>query len=104
MQQRDYIERLVQQIAAFIARIMGAARTGDLHEAEEALDAAWAALGWRQQDLLRLDDATLRMLLGAKAAIAADLLEAQAVLEEARSGAELAGTLRRRASALRPQR
>jgi hypothetical protein len=101
MQQRDYIERLIQQIAAFIARIVGAAKSGDAQEAEATLDAAWGALGLLRRDALRLDDATLKMLLGAKTALAADLFEAQASLEEARDQSATADTLRRRATALR---
>ena len=101
MQQRDYIERLIQQIAAFIARIVGAAQRGDGQGAEEALDAAWAALGFRRRDALRLDDATLRLLLGAKVTLGADLFEAQANLEETRSNPEIADELRNRAAALR---
>jgi hypothetical protein len=101
MQQRDYIERLIQQIATFIARIMGATQTGQVPEAEEALDSAWRALGLLGKDAMRLDDATLKMLLGAKATLGADLLDAQAALEEARSGAALADELRSRATVLR---
>jgi hypothetical protein len=101
MQQRDYIERLIQQIAAFIARIVGAARAGDATEAEATLDTAWGAIGLRRKDALRLDDATLRMLLGAKAPLGADLFEAQAMLEETRGNAGLADELRNRASGLR---
>jgi hypothetical protein len=101
MQQRDYIERLIQQIAAFIARILGAARSGDVQEAESAMDDAWRTLGLRRNDALLLDDATLRMLLGNKAAVAADLFEAQAAFEEARTNFEAADDLRRRAAVLR---
>ena len=101
MQSRDYIERLIQQMAAFIARIVGAAQKGDAQEAEEALEAAWGALGLRRRDALRLDDATVRMLLGAKTALAADLFEAQASLEETRGASALADELRTRAAALR---
>jgi hypothetical protein len=101
MQQRDYIERLIQQIAAFIARIVGAAKAGDPQQAEEGLDAAWQALGLRRVDAQRLDDTTLRMLLGAKSALAADLLEAQATVEETRGDAAAADDLRNRARSLR---
>jgi hypothetical protein len=101
MQRRDYIERLIQQIAAFVARILGAAQSGDPQEAEQAIDAAWQALGLRWKDAMRLDGATLKMLLGAKADLAAGLLDAQAVLEESRSNAALADALRSRATMLR---
>jgi len=101
MQQRDYIERLIAQIAAFLARIVGATRDGDLQAAEQTLDEAWRALGMRRGDVMRLDDATLRMLLGAKTPLAADLLDAQAAVEEARANIQLADDLRRRATQLR---
>jgi len=101
MEQRDYIERLIQQIAAFVARIVGAARNGDSKDAEQALHDAWQALGLPWKDATRLDGATLKMLLGAKADLAASLLDAQAVVEESRSNATLADTLRSRATMLR---
>jgi hypothetical protein len=101
MQQRDYIERLIQQIAAFVARILGFANEGRIRQAEDELDAAWTALGLRRADAMLLDDATLRMLLGAKAAVAADLFDAQAALDEVRGATASAEELRRRAVALR---
>jgi hypothetical protein len=101
MQQRDYIERLIQQIATFIARILGFANEGKVREAEEALDAAWNTLGVRRPDAMLLDDDSLRMLLGAKAPIAADLLDAQAAVDEVRGATASAQELRQRAAALR---
>jgi hypothetical protein len=101
MQQRDYIERLIQQIAIFVARILGAAQKANVPEAEEALDSAWRALGLLRKDAMRLDDATLKMLLGAKASLGADLFDAQAALEEARSDTPVADELRARAILLR---
>ena len=74
---------------------------GDPHEAEQALDAAWGAVGVLRKDAMRLDDATLKMLLGAKAALGANLFDAQASLEETRSNAGMADELRSRARALR---
>lgn len=101
MQQRDYIERLIQQIATFLARVVGAASMGDAEDAEKALEAAWGALGLRWRDAKRLDDTTLRMLLGAKAALGADIFDAEASLEEVRSNRAIADELRNRAAALR---
>jgi hypothetical protein len=101
MQQRDYIERLIQQIATFLARVVGASTTGDTEEAERALESAWGALGLRWRDAKRLDDTTLRMLLGAKAAIGADIFDAEASFEETRSNSAIADELRNRAAALR---
>jgi hypothetical protein len=101
MQRQDYIERLIQQIAAFLARVAGLTGEGRPEEAERELDAAWMSLGLRRSDALRLDDGTLRMLLGAKKALAADLFEAQAALEESRAAPGLADELRQRAAELR---
>jgi hypothetical protein len=91
----------VWQVAVFVARIMGAAQSGDAPEGEEALDEAWRALGLLRKDATRLDDATLKMLLGAKARLGADLFSAQAALEESRSNAALGDELRGRAAVLR---
>ncbi len=101
MQRQDYIERMIRQIAEFVARATGLAHDGRSAEAEQELDAAWASLGLRRADAQRLDDATLRLLLGAKATLAANLFEAQADLEHARSRDAVAEALRGRAAALR---
>jgi hypothetical protein len=101
MQRQDYLERLIQQIAEFIARIVGLTSSANTEEAERQLDDAWMALGLRRGDALRLDGATLRMLLGPKTVLGARLFEAQASLEEARSKVATADELRRRAVELR---
>jgi len=102
MQQKDYIQRMVEQVAAAIARVLGFAREARFEEAEHELDAAWSsALGFRRRDALRLDSASLRAMLGAKAELAARLLEAQADLEDARGAGAIAEALRRQSSELR---
>jgi hypothetical protein len=101
MQRQDYLERLIQQIAEFVARVAGLTAGANAAEAERQLDEAWMALGLRRSDAHRLDDATLRMLLGPKAVLGARLLEAEASLEEARSKFATADELRRRAVELR---
>ena len=101
MQRDDYFERMVQQIAAIVARALGLATHGQLEEAQRELDGAWTSVvGMRRSDVMRLDTDTLRSLLGSKVAAAAQLLDAQAELDEARgdSGARtrgLAAALRR---------
>jgi hypothetical protein len=101
MQRDDYFERLVQQVAAVVARALGLATEGRGDEAQRELDGAWTSIvGLRRGDVMRLDGGTLRALLGTKTAAAAQLLEAQADLNERRgeSGArarEIAATLRR---------
>jgi hypothetical protein len=104
MQQRDYIERLIAELAAMIASALGAGKQGRVLEAQQELDEAWIrSVGLHRADAERLDDATLRATLGAKAALAARLFDAQAELEEAREAAGTArpSALRRRAAALR---
>jgi hypothetical protein len=102
MQRRDYLEKMIEQLAAAIAQLMGLAREQRFEEAEQALDAAWSsAVAFRRADAARLDDATLRMLLGAKVSLAASLFEAEAGLADARGDAARAVALHRRVAALR---
>jgi hypothetical protein len=102
MQRRDYIERMIAQIAAAIARAVGLARAHQIEEAERTLDEAWTSgLGFRRADAARLDDTTLRMLLGAKAEHAAALFEGEAEVAEARGDAQAAAQARSRAAAMR---
>jgi len=102
MQQKDYIERMVEQVAAAIGRVLGFSQEARFEEADRELDAAWSsALGFRRRDALRLDSASLRAMLGAKSELAARLLEAQADLEDARGAGAIAEALRRRSSELR---
>jgi len=89
MQQRDYFERLFEQIAAFVATILGLARAGKFDEAEHELDNAWSALGLRRCDVSRLDDTTLQMMLGPKIGLAIKLLETEADLQNARGALPL---------------
>ncbi|HEX4446439.1 MAG TPA: hypothetical protein VH044_06885 [Polyangiaceae bacterium] len=102
MQHRDYFERLIQQIADAAAQIGALVREGRLDEAEQAVDAAWSsALNVKRYDVQRLNDATVRLLLGAKAPYATALFEAQATIEEARGATAAAAALRQRAADLR---
>jgi hypothetical protein len=95
MQRQDYLERMLAQVADAIARAMGHSRGGRWEEAQRELDAIWSGpLGLRRGDVDRLDDATLRMLLGAKVQPAAALFEAQADLQDARGDAQSAVRLR----------
>lgn len=98
MQQRDYIQRLIEQLAATVASILGLTKVGKEVEADRALDEAWVAnLGMRRADAERLDDATLRLMLREKVALAAMLFDAQAQLEQARGVPDRAVSLRARA-------
>jgi hypothetical protein len=102
MQRRDYLEQLIERIAAAVARVVGLAREGRHEEAERALDEAWTtALGFRRADVQRLDPGTLRAMLGARASPAAELVRAEAEVAEARGDAAAAASLRALAARLR---
>ena len=101
MQQRDYLQRLIEQLAAAIARSLGAAKDGHADEALRMLDDAWRAnVGMRRSDAARLDGATLQLMLGDKTPLVARLFEAQALIEDGRGDAVEAALARRRAMAL----
>ncbi|MBK6697952.1 MAG: hypothetical protein IPG50_38050 [Myxococcales bacterium] len=101
MQQRDYLQRLIEQVAATVARALGAAKDGQAEEALRILDEAWLAnIGMRRSDAVRLDGATLQLMLGDKTPLAARLFEAQALIEDGRGDAVEAALARRRAMAL----
>ena len=101
MQTRDYFERLTQQIAGAIARMLGLVKQVDLVQAEQELDAAYATLGLRRIDLSRLDESTVRMLVGEKATLVAKLFDAEAAIEDARGHHDAAEVLRKRAIRLK---
>jgi hypothetical protein len=101
MQQRDYIERMIQQVAAAIAAVLGAAAAGRDEDAERDLAQAWSALGVRRADVLLLDGSTVRALLGVRTEMAARLIETQASLEQTRGDSVAASRLRARAATLR---
>ncbi len=102
MQRQDYIERLIQQIAAAVARALGAARNGHPDDAQRELEATWSGvLGLRRGDVDRVDEATLRALLGAKKEPAAALLEAEAEVRQSKGDDVGAARLRALAARLR---
>ncbi len=101
MQQRDYLERMIRDVVAAFARITGLIDQGKLEDAERALEEAWSAMVLRRADVARLDDTTLRAMLGEKRTFVAKLLDAEAAIVEARGSAAAADALRARATALR---
>jgi hypothetical protein len=102
MQRQDYIERMIQQVAAAIGRALGMAQSGRPEDAQHELDATWSGvLGIRRSDVERLDEATLRMLLNGKLEPAAALLDAEADLLQARGDDALAARVRGLAGRLR---
>ncbi|MGD0675027.1 MAG: hypothetical protein ABSC94_06375 [Polyangiaceae bacterium] len=81
MQRQDYLERMLEQVAAAIARAAGFSQAGRSEEAQRELDGVWSsALGLRRGDVERFDEPMLRVLLGPKIGPAAALLDAQADL------------------------
>lgn len=102
MLKRDYFERTIEQITSAVAKITGLARDGSVEDAEAELDAAWTAgLSFKRGDADRLDDATLEMLLGPKAALVASLFGAEASIAEARGDTAKAARLRARERAFK---
>jgi hypothetical protein len=75
---------MIQQVARAIAAALGFAQAGDVERAKEDLRATWSSfVGLRRDDLLRVDAATARALLGDKRELALRLLEAEASLGDA---------------------
>jgi hypothetical protein len=102
MQRQDFIERLIQQLAAAIAHALGIARAGRTAEALDELHDAWSkALGLSRDDAVRLDPATLRSLLGSKRELAATLFDSEAKVHELRGDLAAAADARRLAATLR---
>ena len=102
MQKRDYFERIIEQLANAVAKIMTLAAERKVEEAAAELEAAWSAsLGIKRGDATRLDDVTLKSMLGAKATLGASLFEAEASIANTRGDTARAAHLRTRAALLR---
>ena len=103
MQTRDYLERMIRQIAEALAGAARASAAGRHDEAEKVLEGAFSgALGIPRKDLARLDDTTLLALLGpGKLGHVASLLEAEADIAQARGELVRADKLRHRVRSLR---
>jgi len=81
MLQRDYLMRMIEQFVQAIGRMLGLAKSGRFDEARTELDAAYASLGVSRRMVDRLDDASLRLLIGEeKLRVLVMLLEAEAEL------------------------
>jgi hypothetical protein len=103
-EQKDYILRMVKQLAAALARVLGLKQQGRLEEAQQAIDEAWSELLSLPPQLLgRLDAVTLKSMLKHPDAYraAADLLEAEATIAESRGDPLTAESRRAVAAALR---
>jgi hypothetical protein len=102
MQQTDYIERLIRQVAQAVATALGRARAGDHERALQDLDAIWPSVtGLRRKDLARLDARSVQAILGPKCELAVRLLEAEATLHAARGDTAASAVTRQLAATLR---
>lgn len=105
MFQRDYLMRMVDQIAQAVARAVGLIAKRKNDEAQQQLDSGYAALGMDRELLLILDGPTLARQLGDDQRIAAaiTLLLCDAELQLARGDRPAAQQRLRAASRLRDQ-
>ncbi len=72
---------MIRQVAQAVGRALGFARSGQAELAREEIRSTWAsALTLRREDVMRLDPATLRAMLGPKIELAVMLLEAEVEL------------------------
>lgn len=100
MIERDYIMRLVQQLAAVMRRILRLQEQEKYDQAQQEVEEAYGELlGLEHELLISLAPATAAPLLGeaGKIKIAARLLQAEAELAGRRGDAESAHRLRSRA-------
>src|SRR6478736_10181733 len=83
MLQRDYLMRMIEQFVQAIGRMLGLAKSGQYDDARTELEAAYGSLGISRRMVERLDDASLRLLLGEdKLRILLMLLDAEAEILE----------------------
>ncbi len=79
MIRQDYFERLIEQLAGAIARVVGLVAEGKYEDAARAIDGCYRALGVTPVMLGRLEPVTLVAMLGAgKAQAVAKVLDAEA--------------------------
>ncbi|MFA5844916.1 MAG: hypothetical protein WC971_08835 [Coriobacteriia bacterium] len=101
--QKDYILRLIETIAAILARIAVLRENGESEEAKAELERAYGLLLGSQDDIVRrVDPATAAVLLGSseKIHVLALLVDEEAEQEEDEGRRDL---LRARAAGLRAQ-
>lgn len=82
MIKRDYLERLIEELAAVAARALGLAREGQKDHARREIDGAYAEVGVPALVLDRLDPASIRLMSGEKVGALVKLLEADAEVSE----------------------
>ncbi|MBX3218426.1 MAG: hypothetical protein KF850_40850 [Labilithrix sp.] len=105
MLRRDYLERMIQQLADTLARAVGLAKEGKHEEAARDVDSLYDRnVGLPRRMLERLDLGSVRSMLGGeKLAALVLLLEAEAELRRLRGDEAGAAERERRALALRQE-
>ena len=101
MFKRDYLQRLIEEIAAVAARALGLAREQKHDEAQREIAGAYRDVGLPAMVLDRLDATSIRMMSGDKTAALVELLDADAAVAELRGDAAHAGRRRALAEAIR---
>lgn len=82
MIKRDYLERLIEELASVAARALGFAKAGETNKARNELDDFYPQVGVPALVLDRLDPTTIRMMSGDKVGALVKLLEADAELSD----------------------
>jgi hypothetical protein len=104
MLQRDYLMRMIEQFVQAIGRMLGLAKSGRFDDARTELDGAYATLGISRRMLERLDDASLRLLLGEdKIRVLVMLLDAEAELLALEGKDAEARSVKARSARLKPE-
>jgi hypothetical protein len=103
MIKRDYLERMIEEVAAIAARALGLAREERYDEASREIDAAYSKVGIPALVLDRLDPASIRLLAGDRSTALIELLEADGELAHQRGDDPRAKRRRTLAATLRSQ-
>jgi hypothetical protein len=99
---QDYLERMIEQLAATIGRILGLVSEGKSEEAARELDGCYRSLGVTRDMIERLDATTLGAMLGAgRAEAVARVLDAEAALAQSQGREADAHAKSRDAAAIR---
>lgn len=93
MIKRDYLERLVEELAALTAKALGLARETRNEEARREIEAGYSLVGVPALVIERLDAASIRMMAGEKTEALIKLLEADAAVSELRGDSRRAQRL-----------
>jgi len=101
MFQRDWLLRLVEQIAETVAKALGLAKEGRHDEAKRELNGAYSALGISRDLVGRLDASSIRMMAGDKLPALVKLLETEIEIVRLAGDEDMARRRERLLAALR---